>query len=350
MGEVFDSLMPYYQHLGGRRVRDIAIYYSLESKFNMSGNGSHVRAPDTSDAHTESSMQAASHILSSQLPLGVITKESLADLGEMKVLILSNVNMMDEEECEAIRSWVHGGGSLLASGGSSLVDKLGRKRDDFMLADVYGVSLKRADWSHRNHYIAPTAAGRDLFADFDAEYPAFCRGYGFEVRPHDGTEVLATTTLPWPAPDPTRFSSVHSDPPWQPTENPEIVRHRFGKGLAVYSSSLIELLPALANTFVRLVRMLGGRFRFEGHAPTSVEATLFHQPDHSRYRLCLVNFQERLPNIPVLDIEVALNLQETVRRIERLPGGEDVPFSTRGSEVTFRVPRLDTLAMLAIHV
>ena len=35
MGRVFDRLMPYYRELGGERVADVGLFYSLDSRFDM---------------------------------------------------------------------------------------------------------------------------------------------------------------------------------------------------------------------------------------------------------------------------------------------------------------------------
>jgi hypothetical protein len=351
MGRVFERLDPYYRHLGGRRVSDIAVYYSLESKFDFRGNHRPVGQADASDGHTASAMMAARWLIARHLPLGVITKKSLPRLADFKVLVLSNVNLMDEEEAAAIREYVRAGGSLYASGGSSLVHQAGRHQTDFMLGDVLGVTLRRADWSDREHYIAPTAAGQACFADYDAKYPAFVKGYGMEVAARAGALVLATTTLPWPAPSPTQFSSIHSNPPWQPTEWPELVFHRFGQGRVVYASSLLETVESLGDTFIRLIRLLHADYRAEAEAPSAVELTLFHQPDRQRYLLSLVNFQKDLPNLPVEGIRVRLRLGPgRVREVLHLPKGKGIPFRERVGVVTFTAPRLETLAMFAIKV
>ena len=159
MGRIFDRLMPYYPHLGGQRVQDVAIYYSLESKYNMATNGRGVDMPDLADAHTASSMQAGRRLIGAHVPFGVITKKSLGKLDGVKLLILSGVNMMDEEEAAEIRAWVQAGGTLLASGSTSLVDKQGRLQKDFLLGDVFGVAIEKADWGDRERYLAPTPAG-----------------------------------------------------------------------------------------------------------------------------------------------------------------------------------------------
>ncbi len=171
MGRVFDRLMPCYAHLGGQRVEDVAIYYSLESKFSFVPNDRNVGQPDLSDAHTTAAMQASRRLIAAHVPFGVITKKSLSRLSDVKLLILPAVNMMDQQEVDAIRDWVQRGGTLLASGGSSLVNKQGQLQKDFMLSDVFGVSLVKADWHPTEHYIAPTADGAKLFGDFSASIP-----------------------------------------------------------------------------------------------------------------------------------------------------------------------------------
>jgi len=350
MGTIFDRLMPYYSELGGQRVSDIGIYYSLESKFNFAANGRSVSQPDTSDAHTASSMQASRRLIGAHLPFGVITKQSLDKLSELKLLVLSNVNMMDDEEVEAIRQWVSSGGTLLATGGTSLVNKRGQLQKDFMLADVFGVSILKPDWQDREHYIGPTEAGAKFFGNFSAKYPAFVTGPGMEVKAQPKAQVLATTTLPWPTTDRSRFSSIHSNPPWQSTDRPELVLNRFGKGQAVYSSSLLESVEGLSETFIKLVRFLAGKFRFEADAPPVVEMTVFHQPERHRYLVSLVNFQRDLPNISVEGIQIRMRPgSEKVRRVVQLPGNTVIEHQTRDDVIRFQAPRLETLAMFAVE-
>ena len=110
MGGIFDRLMPYYAELGGKRVADVAVYYSLDSKFDFAGNGRPVPGADTTDAHTRSVTSVTRGLGSHHVPFGFITRTTLAHLNEHKVLILPNVNMMDDAEIEAIRDWVRQGG------------------------------------------------------------------------------------------------------------------------------------------------------------------------------------------------------------------------------------------------
>lgn len=350
MGSIFDRLRPYYDHLGGSRVADIGIFYSLESKFNFATNGRGVDMPDLADSHTASSMQVARRLLAAHMPFRVFSQLSFDKLADLKLLILSNVHMMDVDECQAIRGWVRDGGTLIATGDTSVVDKRGRRQEDFMLSDVLGVSLDKIDWQDREHYVAPTAEGSRFFRTTSAKYPVFVKGPRVEVLANAGAKVLATTTLPWPAKDGSQFSSIHSNPPWQATERPEIVLNQFGKGRAVYSASLMENVEGLGQTFLSLASLLAGELRFEADAPSAVEMTVFHQPERHRYVVSLVNFQKDLPNIPVEGIEIRMRPEnEKIRRVTRLPDGAAVPFQQRRGVLAIRPPRLDTLAMLAIE-
>jgi hypothetical protein len=352
MGRVFDRLSPYYAELGGRRVADVAVYYSLDSKFDFAGNGRPVAAADATDAHTKSVTAVARALGSRHVPFGFITKTTLARLDDHRVLILPNVNMMDDAEIETIRAWARKGGCLLATGWTSLADTRGLLRKDFGLGDIFGVTLQSPSWTAWPHYIRPTAPGEADFAEFSPAYPAFARTTGLSIAARAGHDVsvLAATTLVWPTDDPKRFASIHSNPPWKATDRPEVVLNRFGAGRSIYCASPIETVESLGECLVRLVRRLSGPFRFEADAPAAVEVTMFHQPEKHRYRLSLVNFQKELPNIPITQIPVRLRLPERVIRVVQIPGDGKIDHTDTGGVVQFTVPRLESLAMFGVIV
>jgi hypothetical protein len=349
MGKIFDRLMPFYEHLGGERLEDVGIFYSLESKFSMAGNGKPVSAPDTTDTHTQSSMQVAARLIRGHLAFGVITKRNLADLARIRVLICVNVHMMDDEECEAIRAWVRNGGKLIATGGTSLVDKDGTKREDFALGDVFGVQLRQASWTDRVHYLVPTPSGADLLPEYNEKYPAYCNGMSVDVTARGSASVLAKRGMPWPRQEADRFSSIHSDPPWTATETPELVEHRFGQGTALYAASLIELLENAESLIVNAVRRLMPSPSVELEAPGCVEVTLFEQPDRNRYTLSLLNFQKELPNLPVRNIRVRLRLDRPVREVRNVVDGQIVATTQEADVLAFSAQPLQTLLMYELR-
>jgi type 1 glutamine amidotransferase len=63
-------------------------------------------------------------------------------LKRFAVLILPNAASLSDAQAAAIREFVRAGGGLVATCETSLCDDLGRPRNDFALADVFGVSYR----------------------------------------------------------------------------------------------------------------------------------------------------------------------------------------------------------------
>lgn len=65
-----------------------------------------------------------------------------SDAPQLSVLILPNVGGLSDEHCAAIRRFVERGGSLIATGDSTLYNEWGDPRPDFALADLLRVHLE----------------------------------------------------------------------------------------------------------------------------------------------------------------------------------------------------------------
>jgi hypothetical protein len=75
-------------------------------------------------------------------------------LQPFKLLILPNIALLSDAQCEQLRRFVQGGGSLLATFETSLYDEQGQRREDFGLADLFGVSATgRVEGPMRNSYL-----------------------------------------------------------------------------------------------------------------------------------------------------------------------------------------------------
>src|SRR5438309_9680465 len=59
-----------------------------------------------------------------------------ATLQKYRALLLPNAAYLSDSQCEVIRKYVDGGGSLLATFETSRYDEWGNQRPDFQLADV----------------------------------------------------------------------------------------------------------------------------------------------------------------------------------------------------------------------
>jgi hypothetical protein len=79
------------------------------------------------------------------LPVHADHIEQASQEHNLRTLVFPNVGALSDRQCDAIRAFVASGGSLVATGETSLYDEGGRARPDFALGDVLGV---RATGAH----------------------------------------------------------------------------------------------------------------------------------------------------------------------------------------------------------
>jgi hypothetical protein len=117
-------------------------------------------------------------------------------LDRFRLLILADAAALSDSQCAAIREYVKRGGSLLATFASSLFDEIGQRRQDFGLADVFGVSFGgRIDGPMQNSYLSldadPATGRRHPVLEGLEDAPRIINGvFRIDVRP----------TIPFPSP------------------------------------------------------------------------------------------------------------------------------------------------------
>ncbi len=126
-----------------------------------------------------------------------------AELG-LKLLILPNLAALSDAQVASIRNFVAGGGSLLATGLSSLCNEWGDVRADFALADLFGARVpaghgwrdegKRTAWAKNwTQTYLRLPAGKDRSAIFDGIGDTDILAFGGTLEP---LEVAAGATVP----------------------------------------------------------------------------------------------------------------------------------------------------------
>ncbi len=361
MGEIFKETQRYEKYLGGKYCQDIGIYLSFESRIGLENNGKKVSDVASSligirnrkvFPHSRAALSASKSLLNSNIPFGVITKKNLKEFSSRQIIILPNVLMMDEEEAQTLKDFVASGGSLYASKNTSLFTKDGGRREDFLLSDLFGASYIE-ETKEEVTYISPVEEGKDILSPFSAKYPLSIPGSQLKVKARKGAKILATITLPYTDPkDPTRFTSIHSNPPGVPTEYPSMVLNNYGKGKVLYVAADLEVVGKEAHriVFINLIKLLSSKpFTLEADAPKSVEVTFFHQEDKKRYLINLLNSQKELPNIPVEGIKVRVRLEgKEPQRLIKLPEEKELAYETKDGYVEFTLPKLETFLMIAL--
>lgn len=351
-GQVFGRMKPYEAYLGGERVEDIAVYFSLESKHDHADNGKDVDDPTGSPRmpHVEAVLGACKALLDAHIPFGIITRRNLSSLGGYKAILLPNVLMMDPAEVVALREYVRAGGCLYASRYTSLQTSSGMRPGDFLLADVFGVAY-RGETPEKFTYISPAPGSEGLFGDYTVQHPAGFFAPQVLLQAQPGAEVIGELALPFTDPaDPQRFASTHNNPPGRWTGSPAVVLNHFGQGRCLYAALDLETPESAREIFTGLLGLISGPYSIETDAPKAVEITLFHQPENRRYLLSLLNFQKELPNIPVESIRIRMRAPGRVpQQISTLPERGVLAFQTRGDQFEFSVPRLETYRMIAVE-
>ena len=303
------------------------------------------------------------------------------DAAQFSLLILPNVGAMTDRQVSAVRRFVTGGGGLLATGHSSIADEWGDVRDDFALADVFGVHLPaRAgarDEATRLHragealhsyvrlrpelragvdgpHIAgePALAGRrhpvlDGFGETDI------LSFGGTLEPlelESWAEVLATWVPSFPVSPP--------EDAWmrEPTTDiPAIVVNaRPGRGRVVYLPADYDRrfardnLPDYGNLLANAVRWAARDdlpLRVEG--PGLIDCHLYRQ--EGRVILHLLNLTNagtwRAPVdelIAVGPLRVSVRLPEGMRgrRLQRLVAGGEVALAIEAGWSRFELPSI----------
>src|SRR5262249_29014216 len=81
-------------------------------------------------------------LVEARIPFDLVHEALLTPerLDPYKVLVLADAAALSDAQCAAIRQYVGRGGSVVATFATSLFDEEGKRRPDFGLADVLGVS------------------------------------------------------------------------------------------------------------------------------------------------------------------------------------------------------------------
>ena len=351
MGKVFSETSIYEKYIGGEMVQDVAIYFSFGSKIDPGQNGlkAFMSWSDSIDMHLPhlNSALGVSRILrENHIPFGVISKKQLDNLDDYKVLILSNIQVLDDEEIDKIFDYVSKGGKLYINCSiNSIPNKIYK---DVLNLICEGITEEKVT------YIAPVDDGMELIYDSSFNYPLSVGGSQIKAKSLNQKNVLGNLVLPYTLPDnPDKFASIHSNPPGIWTDYASIVNVAYGKGEIIWTAYPIELINKIPHkkTFLNLIKKLtGDEFSFASDAHSTVEFTLFNQPDKKRLILSMINEQEIMPPIPVNNFIVKLKLNNRkALKVLSLPEEEPLEFKLEGDYIKFNIDTLNLFKMVMIE-
>ncbi len=325
------------------------LYFSTASCVHQALNGSPLKALTEgrsnmdvrNNAVTDEVIGTAAVLNQLKIPYRVVIDRT-CDFAGLQTLIVNNVAYLSSTETQRMRQFVRAGGTLIATGMTSLYDDEGCGFGAFQLADVLGVS-HTGQMTDTVHYLA---TGADLIS---------CSQLAAPLVRSVTAQVLGTVALPdYPVDDPVRYASIHSNPPGVLTEYAGLTVNRFGRGTAVYLySSLLKHRQDSQQKFARdLFRRYVPAFVTDmENLPVGVEVTLLRSSTEDTLILGMVNDQEELPVIPALNLRLKFRLPVGFhpRCVWRVATGADHPYTVENGDMELMVDRLDHIELFEVH-
>lgn len=241
---------------------------------------------------------------------------------EFAVLILPDLGAMPDAQCDAVRMYVQHGGSLLATGQTSLFDAFGDPRGDYGLAELFrahATAANRPGLQPEHTYLRIRTRGPALSGFEDTDILPF-GGTLAPLRVEPGAEVPLTYIPPFPTyPPETAWMRTPS------TEVPGLVLSPASgsRGAVAFLPAAIDSLfarnglPDHAALLGNLVRWLaGGRIPLEAAGLGWIDCSLYCQPGRVILHLLNVSNAANRPLdelLPVGPFELRVKLPGDVR-------------------------------------
>jgi len=285
-------------------------------------------------------------------------------LDRFKLVILADAAALSDAQCAALEAYVARGGSLLATFASSLYDEHGKRRGDFGLAKVFGVSFAgRVDGPMQNAYLSldadPATGRRHAILDGLEDTPRIINGvYRLQVTP----------TIAFPSP--VTLIPTYPDLPMEDvyprtphTDTREVYLRELGASRVAYLPWDIDrtFWDVLCVDHGRLLRNLiawttNEPLPVEVTGPGLIDVTIWRQ--RGSLTVHLVNLtnpmmmkgplREVLPIGP-LQVRVRMPAGLQAKKVQLLTAGVEPRVQTSGSTIAVTVPSVDVHEVVAVE-
>jgi hypothetical protein len=291
-------------------------------------------------------------LLRAQVPFDVIDDVALEQepLTRYAAVFLPNVACMSEKTAAALKDYVRNGGNLFATFETSKYDDIGASRNEFALADVFGIGGGRdIAGPHRWDFMKPCATS-PLLEGITREFIP-CPVYHVRVSLR-GCQPLLYYTQP--------LAGTYDAIPGI-SDEPALVTNRFGKGQAVYCSGdlgnavntfhLLEHLRLIRNT----ARIIAPPPVLVEKAPSSLEIVLRSQMGNRRLLLHLINYTGEMTRpiqkvLPLQNVAVSVRTRGELKKAYTLRHPGNLTWENSGTGYSgFVVPRIDDYEVLVME-
>ena len=321
----------------------------------------------TGDRHEDHMLGMYHALIEARMPFELVHEAFLTPdrLDRFKVLILADAAALSDAQCAAIRGFVERGGSLVATFATSLFDPMGRRRDNFGLADVFGVSFAgRVDGPMQNSYLsldADAATGR--------RHPILA---GLDDTPRIINGVFRLQVTPTAAfPSPITLIPTYPDLPMEDvyprvahTDTREIYLRESGRSRVAYIPWDID------RTFWDVLcvdhgRLLKNAVSWAANEPAPVEVTgpgvldvtVWRQRDSMTVHLVNLTNPMMMKGplreiIPIGPLRATIRLPDggCAKKVQLLTAGTAPRVDQTGATLTVTVPSVDVHEVIAIDM
>jgi hypothetical protein len=279
-------------------------------------------------------------------------------VSKYRALLLPNIAMLSDRQCQQIRDYVHSGGSIMASFETSLYDENLRQRSEFALADLLGISKAGGvAGTNGNAYYARIERQHPILEGFDDTNWIPGAQNRLPVKP---VQQPVLTVVPGFVQYPPELAY----PPMSHTDEPAVVLREEGPSRIAYFPGDIERTYWLTG-HGDLLRLLHNTIRWITRDESVVHVQgegfveMFAWETAPGYTIHLLNYTN--PNAhhgwmqsvyPLGPQTVRMKLPSgvKVRSVELLQGERGVPFHMEGQTLRFIVPRVEDYEIAGISV
>ena len=279
-------------------------------------------------------------------------------LSKYRALVLPNIAMLSDRQCQQIRDYVRSGGSIMASFETGLYDENLNQRSDFGLADLLGIN-KAGD------VIGTT--GNAYYARFESQHPIL-EGFSntnwlpgtqnrIPLKPVHNPVLTAVPGF-------VRYPPELAYPSVPHTDEPAVVLREIGPSRTAYFPGDIERSYWLTG-HGDLLRLLHNTICWITHDECIVHAEgegfieMLSWETTPGYSIHLLNYTN--PNThhgwlqatyPLGPQTIRMKLPQgvNVRSVELLRAGQRVPFAQNNQMLQLTIPRIEDYEVAAITV
>lgn len=283
-----------------------------------------------------------------------LTPEMLA---KYTALLLPNTALLSDEQCRQLRAYVDGGGSMLATFETSLYDERNHRRQDFGLADVFGIR-KNGDvvGTLGNAYLARIEKQHEILGGFSNTDWIPGAENRVPVAPVDGPIL---TVVPGFVAYPPELSYPLQDR----TDEPAVVMRQKGASRLLYFPGDVER-TMWKSGHTDLARLLQNSIRWVagGNAPVTVEGDgvieTFAWETQAGFAVHVLNYTNPTMHrgwlrtfypIGAQKVKMTLPKGRKVTRVELLRAERQIPFTGGTGTIEFTIPRVVDYEVAAMY-